>query len=96
MNWPFADPENVAVFTNSFIVEKGYDITYVSHDEEDGAWQFHCNHQDTNNTDYTMILALKEIVDIDPSIIELADLPYGHIAERKDKTSKWIIKKSEN
>jgi hypothetical protein len=41
MRWPFNDPPNVAVFTGKAIAEDGQCICYVSHDDEDGAWQFH-------------------------------------------------------
>lgn len=39
--WPFADPWNVAVFTTRQIVRDGEPILHVSHDWDDGAWQFH-------------------------------------------------------
>jgi hypothetical protein len=38
--WPFEDPPNVATYTVRQIVEDGHPILQVSHDAEDGAWQF--------------------------------------------------------
>jgi hypothetical protein len=39
--WPFDDPENTAVFTTQHVLEYGQPIVRVTHDVEDGAWQFH-------------------------------------------------------
>lgn len=39
-HWPFEDPQNVAVFTVRSILDGDDWIYYVTHDEEDGAWQF--------------------------------------------------------
>jgi hypothetical protein len=40
-NWPFKESENLAVFTSKDIVSQQEWVYYVSHDDEDGAWQFH-------------------------------------------------------
>ena len=34
-------PKNVAVFTTRQVVHDGQPILWVTHDEDDGAWQFH-------------------------------------------------------
>ena len=39
-DWPFDDPQNVAVVTTREITEENAPILLVSHDEEDGGWQF--------------------------------------------------------
>jgi hypothetical protein len=36
----FEDSLNTAIFTTKFVSEDKNEITYVSHDLEDGAWQF--------------------------------------------------------
>ena len=62
MNWPFDDPRNVAVFTSRFVVEEDHPIFYVTHDLEDGAWQFHAhNHLETTNEDIRLV-ALEEVM----------------------------------
>lgn len=38
--WPFAEQRNVAVFTHPDILSGDDWIHYVSHDEDDGSWQF--------------------------------------------------------
>ena len=86
--WPFADPKNVAVFTTMQVVRLGQPILHVSHDGEDGAWQFHSGAQKVFAGD-AMIVALQEIVEHDPTICELADLPCGWFAERDNVGSPW-------
>ncbi len=79
--WPFADPKNVAVFTTKQVMRLGQPILHVSHDEDDGAWQFHTGVEQLSEND-AMIVALSEIVEHDQSISELADLPCGWFADR--------------
>ena len=93
-NWPFQDPKNVAVFTNTFIVRDGHAITAVYHDDDDGAWQFHCKHPESNASRNAMIVSLQEIVEIDPTILELYDLPYGWRAVRKSSDASCVREKT--
>ncbi len=89
-DWPFADPRNVAVFTNRFIVRGAHDITHVYHNDDDGAWQFHCLHPETNASAHATLVALSEVVDIDPSVRELHDLPCGWRAVRESRGAVWV------
>ncbi len=88
MRFPFKDSEDVAVFACCHIIDEGADICYVSHDEDDGAWQFLCdrdNHEDFEGR----VISLKEAFEIDNSIGELADLKLGCEAVRDGKTLSW-------
>lgn len=85
--WPFNDPPNVAVFTNLKIVERTTWIQRVTHDEDDGAWQFH-PHGGTAEQEASVV-GLKTIVEIDPSILSLCDLPLGWYAWRENQTAAW-------
>lgn len=87
MEWPFKDPQNVAVFTSKNIVKKANWIQFVSHDEDDGAWQFHPL-GGTEEEDASVV-SLKEIVEIDPSVASLFDLPLGWRAWRETKDDNW-------
>lgn len=86
-DWPFEDPPNVAVFTTTAVVKGGSPILRVTHDDDDGAWQFHTG--ETVTAGDAMIVALRQIVKLDPSIGSLADLPYGWIATRDNVASEW-------
>ncbi|AGN70618.1 hypothetical protein B2K_38890 [Paenibacillus mucilaginosus K02] len=56
-------------------------ILYVTHDEDDGMWQF-LDGGETKEEE-ARLLSLKEMVNIDPSLIQLSDLPLGWIMERQ-------------
>ena len=86
--WAFADPENVAVITLKRIVDRDAPILFVTHDEDDGAWQF-LDGQNVTMED-SAIVSLKYMTTIDPGIIELADLPYGWQAHRQAQGAPWI------
>ena len=93
MQWPFNDPPNVAVFTNKKIVDGTEWIQHVSHDEDDGAWQFHPE-GGTPEQDASVV-SLKTIIDIDPSVASLADLPLGWCASRTAANAGWKKQKKQ-
>ena len=87
-DWPFEDPKNVSVFTTAQVLRFRQPILHVSHDDGDGAWQFHTGAEQVS-TGEAMIVALEEMVEHDPTICELADLPCGWFAERDSVGSPW-------
>jgi hypothetical protein len=60
------------VFTTKQVIEDGYPILLVTHDE-DGDWQFRCG--TTNGSEDARLVCLQEIVESHPSVAELVDLP---------------------
>ena len=84
-NIEFSDLPNVAVITSKQIINHLNWIGYVSHDEEDGGWQFLELDRSGKSEDDAMIVALNEIIEFDPSIKEVADLPLGWYATRDTK-----------
>jgi hypothetical protein len=86
-DWPFDDPMNVATFTVRQIARDGNPILRVTHDGEDGAWQF--LEWGTPDEQDVMIVGLQEITRIDPSVLELADLPLGWRAIRRSPAEPW-------
>ena len=92
--WKFPDPPNVAAITTRKVVSGEDWIAYVSHDEDDGAWQFHgCSGGAASEADAALV-SLRKIVAMDPSVQELADLPLGWYARRDTKESSWQREKS--
>ncbi|OAQ38180.1 hypothetical protein A5893_15390 [Pedobacter psychrophilus] len=91
----FTDPPNTAVFTTKFVIFDNKDITHVTHEIEDGAWQFFSDDEFEHFEDVAKIVGLQEIIKRDNSILELADLPLGYLATRKNKDEKWEIKKAD-
>jgi hypothetical protein len=80
----FKDSPNTMVITLKEIINREKPVLYVSHDEEDGMWQFLDGSEelDTNNA---RIVTLEEILKVDNSLCLLRDLPLGRIAERVNK-----------
>lgn len=62
-------------------------ILLVSHDADDHGWQF-IGTSDASMTD-AMLVALDEIVKIDPTVLEIADLEPGWQAIRESVGSPW-------
>lgn len=88
MEWPFADPENVAVVTVRQILLEHAPILWVCHDEDDGAWQFLPG--DDVGIEDAMLVCLRTVLAHDPSIAELADLPFDWTAERTEIGAPWM------
>jgi len=86
-NWCFADPPNLAAFITISAFEHGVPILYAEHAADDGAWTF----LDSPNwtLDDMIAVCLMHVVDLDPSLRELADLPLGWAAERPARGASW-------
>ena len=85
---PFDDPKNVAVITLKSIVKGGKPILHVTHDaDDDGTWQFLDG--TTVSAENASVVSLEEITRIDPSVIDLVDLPRGWYAYRLAAGEPW-------
>ncbi len=93
MSWPFADPPNTAVFTSRKVMSSADWVQYVTHDADDGAWQFHGPSSPTAEED-AVVVGLGSIVKRDPSLKELADLPLGWRAWRAAPSAPWQRRES--
>ncbi len=91
MTKKFPDNPSTAVFTTKYILEGTSPVLYVYHYADDGAWWF-AGEGDCGDKDYRVI-ALEEMIGIDNSILELADMPLGFRAKRKDIFSSWEIER---
>ena len=58
--WAFADPPNLGVIPTVRVLEEGLPILLVTHDEDDGGWQFLCG--TTNDAERGRIVGLDSIV----------------------------------
>ncbi len=87
-DWPFKDPENVIALTLRDVMEDNLPILLVTHDAEDGCWQF-LDGRDNPDPKVGIVVCLGHIVEYDPSIRELADLPLGWRAWRATPAEPW-------
>lgn len=91
-NWKFPDPPHTRVYLSKTVQNGAEPVTYVSHDADDGAWQF----LGDSMTDSGGVLScFHHPIDNDPSLAELADLPLGWYAERSKPGEPWIRKQRE-
>jgi len=85
-SWPFAEPRNCVTFVTAQVLERAEPILHAVHDD-DGEWQFLGSSDGT--LENAKIIALHEAVDLDSSILQLADLPVGWRAVRDTVTHPW-------
>jgi hypothetical protein len=81
-------PPNLGVFVHSSIIRDNKPIRFVAHDT-DGDWSF--TDGGVVLTSNISLVALQQILAIDPSLQALSSLPSGYYAERRDRESAWTI-----
>jgi hypothetical protein len=87
-DWKFPDKPHTKAFVSKTVNDGTEAITYVSHDLDDGAWQFLGDSM--SNGEGPVLVCLHHPTDNDPSLIELADLPLGWWAERDASGEPWV------
>jgi hypothetical protein len=90
-NWKFQDPPHARIFLSETVHQGTEPVTYVSHDDGDGAWQFLGDSMADGGG--PVISCFHHPIDNDPSLAELADLPTGWYAERDRVGAPWIRRK---
>ena len=90
----FSEARELAVLTSVRLFEGNDWVHYVTHDKEDGAWQFHPFSGPTKENE-AAIISLQEMYLLEPRIMELADLPVGWHAWRQSRQGPWIRSKQE-
>ena len=86
-DWPFEDSPNVATITTASIMDGSSWIALVSHDEDDGCWQFIGPRGPDEEP--AKLVGLRRVLERDPTIGELADLPLGWRAWWAGPASPW-------
>jgi len=87
--WPFDQPPNAAAISLRQIVHDGAPVLLVTHDEDDHAWQF-LDSSDDPKVEDAVIVCMSHIVEADPTVCEVADLPPGWRAWRERVGSLWV------
>ena len=86
--FPFVDSPDTAVITCHHVLE-GSPILRVTHDADNGMWQFLCSH--SHETDEARVISLREALTLDASLRRIARMPCGCIAVRSDAKARWIM-----
>ena len=80
--------DNLAVLVCSHIFAITKPILLVSH-HEDGDWQFLCG-GDLDENEKPKVVGIGHLLERDPSLNEISDLPIDYEAERNAIGEKWI------
>lgn len=83
---------NLAVFCAESILKKEREIDVVFHDEDDDFSFFNRLELDRR----ICLLSLEEVVNLDPSVMPVLDIPRGYAAWRESYTSEWVIEPFED
>jgi len=86
-DWKFPDKPHTKAFISKAVQEDKEWITYVTHDLSDGAWQILGETGIENGG--PELACLHHMVEKDPTLAELADLPKGWYAERTAPGEPW-------
>lgn len=86
-DWPFDQPPNCATITLRQIMSGSEPILHVCHDADDHGWQF-LGWGDAIESD-GVVVCLSHILAHDPSVREVADLPPGWHAWRRQVGGPW-------
>ena len=87
--WPFDQAPDVAAFTTSQVLDLHFPILQVTHYEDDHSWAFLCGRTDDYEKDGRLV-CMSEVLNLDKTLTEVADLPPGWSASRIDKDSEWV------
>ena len=85
--WPFDQPCNAATVTSEAVTKGKKPILLVSHSSEDHSWAFLTG--ELFSMEDAQLVALKEIVELDPTLAAIADLPPGWSAKRQGVEYEW-------
>jgi hypothetical protein len=86
-DWPFDDPPDTEVIALDRVLDGGSAVLVVARDEDEPAWQF-LDGEHVFEEDACVVL-LGEIVQLDPSLMEVAALPVGSHAWRVSASAPW-------
>ena len=87
IDFPFLDAPNTACIMCRHVMDKEKAITYISHDADDGMWQFLC--EDAHSEEDARIVTLYEAYLIDKTVGQVADMPCGCCISRKNGSENW-------
>jgi hypothetical protein len=85
--WPFTDPPETPVITLDRILRGASPLRLVTHDADDGCWQFLDN--DHAFESEAAVVTLGEMLQFDSSLSELANLPTGWFSHRDGIDQPW-------
>jgi hypothetical protein len=92
---PFKEAPNTACLVCRHILTDKLPILFVSHDADDGAWQFLCDVH-SHDEENVSVIALHRAAALDSSLELVTDLPLGFIATRVAPDTEWDKRPTDN
>ena len=86
-HWPFDQEKNVAAITTRQVLREGHPILRVAHYSDDHSWAFTCG--TTDDPADGLVVGMGCIVENDPTLLTIADLPPGWGACRSAPGEPW-------
>lgn len=86
VDWPFSDEVDTATYCTAKVARLGFPVLRVTH-EEDGDWQF--LDATTEDPGECVLLCLGCVLESDPSLAQIGDLPRGWSACRSEVGADW-------
>ncbi len=86
--WKFDQAKNVEAVTSVHVTKQNKPILFVSHYSDDHSWAFLSG--DPVTVEESQIVSMQEIIDIDPTVVEIANLEPGWSAERESIGKEWL------
>ena len=83
----------MAAVTSTHITERHLPILSVTHYDDDHSWGFQSGLNVTMAE--AQVVSMKEVLLMDSTVAEIADLPPGHSARRDRIGGEWTIHKDE-
>ena len=87
MTFAFKDAPETACIVCQHVLDGKNPITFISHDKEDGMWQFLCS--EDHILEDVRLISLAEAFQIDETIGQAADLPRDFVMERTEPKGRW-------
>ena len=85
--WPFDQDKNVAAITTRQVLREGHAVLRVVHYSDDHSWAFTCG--TTSDPKDALVVSMKSMVELDPTLFSIADLLPGWVASREARGSPW-------
>jgi len=85
-DWRFSDDPHRPVITQRHVAKRGAPILYVSHEADGTGWQFLDGAPDPQDL---AVAHMHHLIELDPSLDELFDLPKGWQAWRASSEAAW-------
>ena len=82
----FKESLNTAVLTSKYVLSENSPIVFVAH-HLDGIWEFWG--EEIIDESEIVVVSLGSIIEIDPSVLEISDLPIEFNAVRESKQKPW-------